>query len=80
MSDYLEEIRFLNLKLYQLETSKSCHQELVSINEELKQSNDDLEKEALAKENQILKDQVKDLEENKTKEWFFLNNFKIFLK
>ena len=59
MSDSQEEIRVLNSKLEQLEKSKSCHQELVSIENELKQANDNLEKEALAKENNILKEKVK---------------------
>ena len=35
MSDSQEEIRVLNSKLEQLEKSKSCHQELVSIENEL---------------------------------------------
>ena len=67
MSDSQEEIRVLNSKLEQLEKSKSCHQELVSIENELKQANDNLEKEALAKENNILKEKVKDMEKNKNK-------------
>jgi chromosome segregation ATPase len=72
MSDYQEEIRVLDLKLEQLETSQSCHQELVSINDELKQANDSVEKEALVKENTILKDQVKDFERNKNKSMILL--------
>ena len=72
MSDYQEEITVLNVKLEQLGTSKSCNQELVSIDDELKQANDDLEKEALAEENKILKDQVINLEKNKNKRMVLL--------
>ena len=58
MSDNQEEIRVLSLKIEQLEASKSGQQELVSIEKELKQANDDLEKEALVGEITILKDHV----------------------
>ena len=67
MSDNQEEIRVLSLKIEQLEASKSGQQELVSIEKELKQANDDLEKEALVGEITILKDHVKALEKNKSK-------------
>ena len=80
MSDYQEEITVLNLKLEQLETSKSCNQELVSIDDELKQANDDLEKEALAEENNILKDQVIDLEKNKNKRMVLLKQLEDLFK
>jgi predicted RNase H-like nuclease (RuvC/YqgF family) len=67
VSDNQEEIRVLSLKIEQLEASQSGKEKLVSIEDELKQANDDLEKEALVEEMKILKDQVKALEKNKSK-------------
>ena len=74
MGDSHEEIRVLNSKLEQLEKSKSCHQELLSIENELKQANDNLEKEALAKENIILKEKVKDMEKKNLKKMNLLKH------
>ena len=74
LSDDEEEIRILKVKIEQLQTFSLSQPEVISIENELRQANDNLEKEELLKELKHLQHQVKGLQKNKNERMTLLKH------